>query len=139
MKSNPKHIVFAVLIGLAVVVLWMVMENTRGQAKKVTYSHFLQQVRAGNVAEVVILANGSAPSQTTCGLKDGNVVRTVLPSDYREAIAVMEEKLVNIEIQDSSSGWLHLLAKAAPFLLLLAFWVFMMQRMQKGPRSGSLG
>ena len=138
MKSNPKRVVFAVLIGLAVV-LWMVIGNIRGQAKKVTYSHFLQQVRAGNVAGVVIDANGSGPSPTTCRLKDGNIVRTVLPSDYREAIGVMEVKLVNIEIQDSSSGWLHLLAKAGPFLLLLAFWVFMMQRMQKGPRSGSLG
>jgi cell division protease FtsH len=139
MKSNAKMVIIvAVLICLAVF-SWMTLSNTRGQTQtKVTYSQFLQQVQAGQVASVVI-EPGSQANPVICRLKDGNNVRTVLPSDYRDAIAAMQNKLVNIEIQDPASGWIPLLVNATPFLLLLGFWIFMMGRLRNGPRRGSLG
>jgi ATP-dependent Zn protease len=38
--------------------------------------------------------------------------------------------MVNIEIRDASSQWIRVLANASPFLLLLGFWFFMMNRMK---------
>jgi cell division protease FtsH len=45
----------------------------------------------------------------------------------------LREKGVNVEIKDSgSSTWLSVLVNAIPFVLLLAFWIFMMRQMQSG-------
>jgi len=138
MNPNTKSVaICAALICLAVV-CWMAFGNGGGQTK-VTYSQFLQKVRAGQVANVIIVAGSSGAAQVTCRLKDGATVRTVLPADYRDAMAAMQDKLVNIEIQDSSAGRLKPLANATPFLLLLALWFFMLRRLQNGPRQGRLG
>jgi hypothetical protein len=59
------------------------------------------------------------------------MARTVLPSDYREALAAMEESLVDIEIQSARFP----LLSAAPFLLLLAVWVCLMCWKRNGPRT----
>lgn len=139
MKSNAKAVTIVAALICVAVFSWMTLNNTRGQTQtKVTYSQFLQQVQAGQVASVVI-EPGSQANPVICRLKDGNSVRTVLPSDYRDAIAAMQAKLVNIEIQDSASGWIPLLINATPFLLLLGFWIFMLGRLRNGPKRGSLG
>ena len=62
--------------------------------------------------------------------KDGSIIRSVLPPDDRDAIAAMQDQLVDIEIRDAASGWLPLIANAAPFLLLLATWMFLFHRLR---------
>src|SRR5947199_9185153 len=43
------------------------------------------------------------------------------------------EHKVNTKIKDASSGnWISLMVNASPFLVLLAFWIFMMRQMQSG-------
>ena len=82
------------------------------------------------------MGSNSGAIQAICRLKDGNAVRTVLPSDYRDAMVAMQDKLlVNVEIKDSSSGSLQLLIKATPFLLLLGVWIFLViRKFPNGPR-----
>ena len=46
------------------------------------------------------MGSNSSAIQANCRLKDGNAVRIVLPSDYRDAMVAMQEKLVNVEIRD---------------------------------------
>jgi ATP-dependent Zn protease len=72
-------------------------------------------------------------------LKDGKTVRTVLPSDYRDAVAAMQDNMVNVEIRDSSSGPLRLFINATPFLLLFGVWIFLMRKAPDGPRRGIWG
>jgi hypothetical protein len=43
-------------------------------------------------------------------------------------LVAMQDRLVNIEIRDSSSEPLQLFMKALPFVLLLGAWVVMMFR-----------
>ena len=117
--------------------LWMAAESRRGQTR-LTYSQFLEQVRAGQVAGVIVIGSNSGATQATCRLKDGNTVRTVLPADYRDAMVAMQEKLVNVEIQDSSSGPLRFFINATPFFLLLGVWIFfMMRKFPNGPWQGT--
>jgi hypothetical protein len=55
-------------------------------------------------------------------------------------MAAMQDKLVNIEIQGSSSGPLRPIVNAAPFLLLLAVWIFLViRKFPNGPRQGVSG
>jgi hypothetical protein len=80
------------------------------------------------------MGGNSGAIQAICRLKDGNAVRTVLPSDYRDALVAMQNKLVNVEIRDSSSGSLRLVMKATPFFLLLGVWILLaIRKFPNGP------
>jgi ATP-dependent Zn protease len=93
-----------------------------------TYSQFLEKVRTGQIATVIIMGSNSGAIRAICRLKDGNAEQTVLPSDYRDAMAAMQDKLVNIEIRDSSSGPHQLMLYYTPFPLLLGVWIFLLIR-----------
>ena len=67
----------------------------------------------------------------TYKLQDGSQSRTMLPWNYRDALEAMRQKMVDIEIRDSSSQWIRVLLNASPFLVLVGFWAWMMSRMQK--------
>lgn len=130
MNTKAKTIVFwAVLIGVAVL-LWAVVQN-KPTPPKATYSQFLQQVQAGRVTNAVIVASNRGPNPVDYNLKDGARMHTVLPHNDRDALEAMQQKLVDIEIQDGSSRWTQVLWNATPFLLLVAFWLFMMGQMSK--------
>jgi ATP-dependent Zn protease len=119
-------IICAVLISVAGV-LWIATTSQRSLTA-LTYSQFLEKVRTGQVASVIVMGSNSGAIQAICRLKDGNAERTVLPSDYRDAMVAMQDKLVNVEIRESSSGPLQLIMNATPFLLLLGVWIFLMIR-----------
>lgn len=128
MNSKAKNVVFwVVLIGVAAL-LWAVIQN-RPNAPNATYSQFLQQVQSGQISNAVIVAANGGANPVDYSLKDGARMHTVLPPDYRDALAAMEQKMVNIEIRDASTQWPRMAANASPFFVLLAFWVFMMIRM----------
>jgi ATP-dependent Zn protease len=114
----------AVVIGLAGVV-WMTISR-QPSVPMLTYSQFLEQVRSGRVASVVVKGGNPGSTPAICRLKAANTVRTVLPSDYRDALAVMVDHGVDVEIRNSSSDAVRLVVKASPFLLLLAVWVVLM-------------
>ena len=126
MKSKPSVAIICAVVTCLAGVLWTV-GNRRGPAK-LTYSEFLEQVRGGLIASVTIVGSNSGAAQATCHLKNGNTVRTVLPSDYRDALAAMQDKAVNITIEDSTSGALRPIIKSAPFLLLLGVWIILLMR-----------
>ena len=129
MNSNAKRLIVGVAVILLGVLGWMASRNGHPQIKA-TYSQFLQQVRDGRVASVIIAASNSGATDASYRLKDGAMARTVLPSDYRDALAAMEDSLVDIEIQ---TGRFPLLINASPFILLLVLWVFLMYWKRNGP------
>ena len=123
-----------VAIGFAAALRWMALD-AETRAPGATYSQFLNEVRQGKVDTVTIAPGNSRANPATYRTKDGNTARTVLPSDYRDAIAAIQESSVNIEIKDTSTGPLRLLANAIPFLILLGFWLFMMGKLRSGNRT----
>jgi hypothetical protein len=95
-------------------VLWVTETNRRANTT-LTYSEFLNRVENGQVAGVVVNSGKSAVVEATWRLADGAAARTVLPADYRDALRIMQEKRVNVEIRESSSVG-PLLLNASPFL-----------------------
>ncbi len=130
MKTN--RIVWGVLAIVAATLAFTVWEGRL--QPKATYSEFLNRVQAGEVTKATVeIAARSGADQIDYTLKNGKRVKTVIPSDDREALAAMRDKLVNVEIRDASTSLLRLLVNTTPFLLLLAFWVVMM-RLKVQPR-----
>ena len=132
MNTKAKTVVFYAVLIVVAALLWAVIQNGHNPPKA-TYSQFLQQVQSGQVTSATILAGHTGTNPVTYSLKDGSQARTVLPWDYRNALEAMQQKMVNIEIQDASSQWIRVLTNAGPFLVLLGFWFFMMNRMKSTP------
>lgn len=117
-------IVCALIVGLTGI-YWT---TSRRSLPTYTYSEFLGQVSNNRVASVVVTSGNEGAVEATVHLKDGAVVRTVLPSDYKDALRAMQEKLVNIEISGSSSEPIRLLINMTPFLVLVGIWFVLMTR-----------
>jgi cell division protease FtsH len=109
----------------AAVLVWTFAAQRSGQST-ISYSQFLQQVDAGRVAEVKISAGNSGADPARVRLMTGAVAQTVLPADYSVALAAMQQRMVNVEIQNADANPTRLLINATPFLILLAVWVFFM-------------
>jgi cell division protease FtsH len=128
MNVTAKRVVFYAILICVAGVVWGVARTGRNQTRA-TYSEFLQQVQSDQVSDATITAAHSGANRITYSLKNGTRVQTVVPSDYRDVLEVLQQKMVNIEIRDSSSQVLRMLANSLPFFVLLGFWVFMMRRL----------
>ena len=107
---------------------WFGASERDPQATKITYTRFLEQVRAGEVTAVVISSrNGAAPVRAQ--LRDGRTASSVLPADYGQAMHLMQERNINIDIEAPGAS----LVNAIPFLLLVAVWLVLVVWMRRAP------
>mgnify|MGYP000085466295 CR=1 FL=1 len=130
MNSNIKTAIFWVVLICVAVLLWAVVRtgNTRKE-QSLTFTQFLTEVENGRVKQVTITG-----SEVKGSFRDDNTaLRTLIPSNYPDIYKTMREKGVNVEIKDANtSGWVSMLVNFVPFVLLFAFWIFMMRQMQSG-------
>ena len=116
MKSNLK-----------IAALLVVLAGVSSAEGTITFSQFLREVQAGKVKKVSISDGAHVEGQ----YRDRSAgFETVIPAHYPEIYKVLQDKGVEIEIL--GRGWVSVLINASPFLLLLAFWVFMMRQMKNG-------
>jgi cell division protease FtsH len=130
MNSNVKTAVFWVILICVAVLLWIVVQTGKSrQEEPLTFTQFLNEVEAGKVKKVTV-----AGSEVRGEYKDGSSgLQTHIPPNYPDIYKLLREKSVNVEIKETSSGnWISILINAVPFILLLAFWIFMMRQMQSG-------
>jgi cell division protease FtsH len=130
MNSNVKTAIFWVVLIMVVVLFWTVVRQGHGRADRpLTFTQFLNDVKANKVKDVTI--NGMEVHGT---YKDDNSgLHTLIPANYPDIYKQLQESGVNIDIKEANSGnWLSVLINAIPFILLLAFWIFMMRQMQSG-------
>jgi cell division protease FtsH len=122
-------IFWAVLICIAVLLWTVVRQGGRQKERQLSFTQFLQEVEAGKIKEVTI---SGTDVQGTYKSEDMGL-RTTVPLNYPDIHTKMIEKGVDIKVKEANtSNWVSLLVNASPFILLLAFWVFMMRQMQSG-------
>ena len=128
MNSTVKTLIFWVVLILAAVLLWQVVQRTQSrQDKELNFSEFMNEVDKGNVASVEIMG-----SDVKGQLKSQAPFKTTVPN-YPEFVKTLREKNVSITVKEpSQSPWLAALISWAPFVLLVGFWVFFMRQMQSG-------
>jgi cell division protease FtsH len=129
MNSNVKQAVLWIVLLCVAVLIWVVVRSGRGGAEQqVTFSVFMNQVEQGKVKKVNISGQDVKGDYT-----DGQKLVTKVPVNYPDLYKQLREKQVDVEIREASSGNLvSILINAIPFVLLLAFWIFMMRQMQSG-------
>jgi cell division protease FtsH len=129
MNSNVKTAIFWVVLVCVAILLWTVVKtNNSRNVMELSFTDFWKQVEAGRVKEVTI---GGTEVHGT--MEDKAELRTTIPPGYDKTYDLLREKNVVVRIKDSNSNsWVTILINAIPFVLLIAFWVFMMRQMQSG-------
>ena len=131
MNSNVKTAIFWVVLICVVVLLWVVVKagnNKKEEALSLT--KFLAEVQSNRVSEVEIDGNevrGLFREDST------KILKTYIPVNYPRLYEILQERNVNVKIKPTTGNqWVSLVVNAIPFVLLLAFWIFMMRQMQSG-------
>ncbi len=130
MNSNIKTAVFWVVIVMVVVLLWTVVKNTKSRPDdQPSFTQLMNYVEQDRVKNIVITAGDAHGTYNN----DQGDFRTQVPQNYQPLIDLLRQKKVDVKFgKEASSGWVSILINAIPFVLLLAFWIFMMRQMQSG-------
>ena len=130
MNSNIKTLIFWVVLICVAVLLFAVVRTGQGiKEDNISFTALLDKVKAGEVKEVTIAAGEvhGVYQNPQLGFK------TQVPANYPALYDLLNDKKVIVTMKDTSSGgWVSILLNASPFIVLLAFWIFMMRQMQSG-------
>ncbi|MFN8223528.1 MAG: ATP-dependent zinc metalloprotease FtsH [Gaiellales bacterium] len=120
-----------VIVALVFVASQTLMPN-RGSSSKITYSQLIDQARKGGVEQVVFNPKIQQINATLIG---GDKVKVNYPSPQSqvEFEKVLEANNVRYDSKGTgTSAWWALVSTLLPLLLLLGFWIFLMNQMQGG-------
>jgi cell division protease FtsH len=121
-----------VVIVLLVYLASQTLMPRRDSDQKLTYSQLIDETKKGNVSEVTFSPNRQS---ITAVLDSGQKVKVNYPTpqsatNFQE---VLEAENVTFDSKGTgTSAWWALLTGFLPFLLLIGFWIFLMNQMQGG-------
>ncbi len=124
---------FIIMLG---VLLWTLVSKSGQSAREEepSYSEFMAQVERGNVKEVTLYLSPNSYEVEGEWREPSKKFRTTIFKESAPDLAkTLRDKQVLINVKEVTRGdWITFLVNAAPLLLLVAFWIFMMRQMQAG-------
>ena len=141
-RSSRTLIFWVALITLSALLVNYYSFGRQGGVE-VTYSEFIEQLEADNVASVTVVERRIKGEFKIDVLKTVNnrsrqvkEFQLLLPmNDPGLLMARLEAKQVKIKAEEEGVNWTSLLLGFAPWLLILVFfWLFMFRQMQSGPK-----
>jgi len=125
------------LFPLIVIVLLVYLASSqlmggKKDEKKVTYSQFRSEVKADHVESAVFNPN---KRKISFQLTNGDKASVHYPSDQSapQLTNLLEAHNVKFDSKGTgSSAWWSLLSGLLPFVILIAFWIFLMNQVQGG-------
>jgi cell division protease FtsH len=135
-SSTLKTIMFWLFIIMLGVLLWTLVSKS-GQStreKEPSYSEFMADVDRGNVKEVTLSISPSSYEVEGEKREPAEKFRvTIFKESAPDLVKTLRDKNVLINVKEvNRADWVSVLFSAAPILLLVAFWIFMMRQMQAG-------
>jgi len=137
MNGNFRNFAIWIVILVLLLGLFQVFQTSSQSANvsERTYSEFVAEVDAGNVASVVITNNKLVGT-----LRGGATFETNIPAGV-DVVSRLEARNVDIEAKDpeSSPFWTILLSSWLPFIVIIGVWFFFIRQMQGGGKGGAMG
>jgi cell division protease FtsH len=129
-NSNIKHLMlWVVLIAVAGLLIAVVRSGNTPKEQELTLTRFMDEANAGRVVKVTIAGNDVHGEMRN----PSEQLHTTIPLGYPSIYDLLKAKNVDVTIKDTSNGtWLSILLQASPFIVLAAFWIFMVRQMQSG-------
>ncbi len=125
-KKPPQSIFFWIVMLLLFIVVYQMINGGKSRVKEINYSDFLALIDRSNVTEVRIDSQNIRFKDTA-----GNEYNTYMPFEDAEIVNKLHTANVKIITQRPSRFW-SIIISWLPFILLIAFWIFMMRSVQGG-------
>ena len=129
----------AALLGLMALLFLMGIQfvrNNDSESAEITYTEFRAQLRAGNVHRVTVIdreIDGEFRAPVIKLDQEVTQFQLTLPGEITDGlIEDLEAEDVIIDAETSQPGWGTLLLGALPWLLFIAFWIWIFRTMQGG-------
>ena len=137
MKNFSKNIIVWIVIGLLLIALFNLFQNSSSsnRSAEISFSDFLIAADNGNISEVKIVGNNVSGF-----FDDGRSFSTYSPN-YPELVDKLSSKGVSINAtpqEDKMPSLLGILLSWFPMLLLIGVWIFFMRQMQGGGGRGAM-
>ena len=130
MNSSVRNAVLWLIILCLVVLVWAVFKGSKPASQVLDFSQLVQEVKDGKVDQITI---NSATGDVHGVRKNKDEFRSTVPPAYNDFNTLLLDKGVQFKVEkDNGGNWVSILVNAIPFVLLLAFWIFMMRQMQSG-------
>ncbi|HAC04837.1 MAG TPA: cell division protein FtsH [Gemmatimonadetes bacterium] len=124
---------------MMVLMLLLAVQFVRSQEEtraEITYTRFMRQLNNGNVFEVTVIdrrIEGELRAPIMEQELEVTRFEVTLPSDVTDGLLeAFESNDVIIQAESPEAGWGTLLIGALPWLLFIAFWIWIFRTMQGG-------
>ncbi|MDE3011493.1 MAG: ATP-dependent zinc metalloprotease FtsH [Pseudomonadota bacterium] len=136
LNNLAKNIAIWLFVGVVLMMLVNQFSNHQSAGNQITYSQFIDDVKAGHVSEVTIDGRSGAvhgkhsdgkPFATFAPLFDPWLVNDLLKAGVQ----------VSAKPDEEPSLLMNMLVSWFPMILLVGVWIFFMRQMQGGGRGGA--
>ncbi len=129
----------AAFLMLSAVVFLLLMQSIRGQENapaRISYSEFIQYLDQGAVHKVTFRdrsIEGEFERTTSIEGVDFNTFESMTPGDVTDGLlSELARQDVLVDAEQPEAGWGTFLLTALPWLLFIAFWIWIFRTMQGG-------
>ncbi|OGT33592.1 MAG: ATP-dependent metalloprotease [Gammaproteobacteria bacterium RIFCSPHIGHO2_02_FULL_39_13] len=135
MNNMLKNLFLWLIIAVVLITVFSNFGPQQPNVVQYTYSEFLQAVKSGHIDNVVI-QNDIITGKT----KQGKDFTTFMPMPDQNLLNDLMKQKVDVrgEPPKQRSLLAQILISWAPFLLLIAVWIFFMRQMQGGGKGGPM-
>jgi len=113
------------------------LRGNNSNVKTVTYSQFLEYVEKKELIDAIIKVQDNVTTVVTGTLKDGTQVQANTSPFSTTLEPELKDNNIPFDYQRVSSTFWNLFWNIVPWVLMLAFWWFLMQRMVGGASSSN--
>ncbi len=133
MNNLFKNLAIWLVIGVVLMTVFNQFSTRQVAQNTLEYSQFLEEVKAGRIAKVVI--QGRTLDATTT---EGKKVVSYAPADLWMVSDLLKNNVkVVAKPEEEQSFLMNLFVSWFPMLLLIGVWIFFMRQMQGGGKGGA--
>ena len=140
-QKSPKGLLFWIASLVVIIILWSSVNDFSGsKIKMLSFSEFMQEVKAGNVVSAEIKGNTVTGDMKMAERSGSSQYKTTIPPNYPDVYSELIAKGVKTDIEElNKNEWLSIIFSWAPFLILIIFWIAMMRQQVGGGRAFNFG
>ena len=131
-----KNAAFLMIMALALLFLVQTMRSQESSPARISYSQFLEYIEEGRIHEVVFRDRAIEGEFRTPATIDGQEYvsfESRTPGDVTDGLLTqLAEQGVIVDAEAPEAGWGTFLLTALPWLLFIAFWIWIFRTMQGG-------
>ena len=134
MNNILKNIAIWVFVAITLTLVFNQFTPSSGNASEISYSQFMDQVKAGQIGKVKI--DGRLLQAES---REGKKITTYAPPSDIWMVSDLRKYGVNIQAEPDKqrSMLMELFMSLLPILLIVGVWVFFMRQMQGGGKGGA--